>query len=260
MEYLRRHLGRSGLTRVEKMVRIWLGDDQPEYPNRFQQPFRLFMPGLVSKPWYNPNQFKWTQELEDSVDLVKQELNSVLCEGVFQPYLSPFDELLHAANSATAQHQPELSDIRVGIKRSVRTEWSAYFLFRDGEWISVNSSLCCNTKRLLSLTNMGLGEALFSCLPPKTNIRLHSGGCNVVLTCHLGLIVPESCAIRVGTETRNWEAGKVMIFDDSYLHMAWNHGDRERIILLWDIWHPDLTELEIAAMLYLFPLIMKDYP
>jgi aspartyl/asparaginyl beta-hydroxylase (cupin superfamily) len=68
---------------------------------------------------------------------------------------------------------------------------------------------------------------------------------NTRLICHLPLIVPENCgAIRVGNETRPWVEGELLIFDDSMVHEAWNDSDEERVVLLFDIWRPELTEEE----------------
>lgn len=40
---------------------------------------------------------------------------------------------------------------------------------------------------------------------------------------------------------RTWEEGKVMIFDDSFEHEVWHNGSEIRLILILDVWHPDLT-------------------
>ena len=45
---------------------------------------------------------------------------------------------------------------------------------------------------------------------------------NTRLICHLPLIVPNGCWLRVGNETREWEEGKLLIFDDSIEHEAKN--------------------------------------
>lgn len=74
----------------------------------------------------------------------------------------------------------------------------------------------------------------FSCLAAGTHIVLHVGYTNTVLRCHLGLIVPDDCALRVGNQTNNWVEGKCFVFDDTVEHEAWNHGDKARIILLID--------------------------
>ena len=63
------------------------------------------------------------------------------------------------------------------------------------------------------------------------------------------LIVPENCgAIRVGSEARPWVEGELLIFDDSMLHEAWNDSDSERVVLLFDIWRPELTPEERALV------------
>ena len=64
----------------------------------------------------------------------------------------------------------------------------------------------------------------FSALDAHTWLKPHHGHTNAQLKMHLGLIVPvrpsgESCALfRVGTETRAWQQGHVLFFDDSFEH------------------------------------------
>ena len=41
------------------------------------------------------------------------------------------------------------------------------------------------------------------------------------------------------------QAGKALIFDDSYNHEAWHDGDATRILLILDLWHPELTNEEV---------------
>lgn len=40
---------------------------------------------------------------------------------------------------------------------------------------------------------------------------------------------------------RTWEEGKIMVFDDSFEHEVWHNGTDIRLILIIDVWHPDLT-------------------
>jgi aspartyl/asparaginyl beta-hydroxylase (cupin superfamily) len=40
--------------------------------------------------------------------------------------------------------------------------------------------------------------------------------------------------------------GKAIVFDDSFEHEAWNDGNSARITLVFDIWHPDLTQREVC--------------
>src|SRR3546814_9705290 len=63
-----------------------------------------------------------------------------------------------------------------------------------------------------------------------------------LLICHLPLVVPDGCGLRVGAETRSWREGELLIFDDSFEHEAWNRGTSDRTILLFEIWRPDIED------------------
>ena len=90
--------------------------------------------------------------------------------------------------------------------------------------------------------------ALFSVLKAKTHIPPHWGMLNTRLIVHLPLIVPSDCRLRVGNEIRPVEAGKAMIFDDSIEHEAWNDSDETRVVLLFEIWRPELDAGERRAL------------
>lgn len=44
----------------------------------------------------------------------------------------------------------------------------------------------------------------------------------------------------MGAETRNWQDGKCLIFDDTVKHEAWNYSDKTRIVLLVDFKKPEV--------------------
>jgi aspartyl/asparaginyl beta-hydroxylase (cupin superfamily) len=95
-------------------------------------------------------------------------------------------------------------------------------------------------------------SVLFSLLKPGTRIQPHNGQINARLICHLPLIVPPGCALRVGNETRPWVMGETLIFDDSIEHEAWNDSRETRVVLLFEVWRPELTAAErssVAALL-----------
>ena len=48
----------------------------------------------------------------------------------------------------------------------------------------------------------------------------------------------------VEDEHRDVMRGEVCTADDSINHEAWNNGADDRIVLIFDVWHPDLTEQE----------------
>ena len=87
-------------------------------------------------------------------------------------------------------------------------------------------------------------NALFSALSPKTHIPPHNGETNARLVAHLPLIVPHGCVFRVGFEERQWRVGECLIFDDTIEHEARNDSDDLRVILIFDLWNPLLSETE----------------
>jgi ornithine lipid ester-linked acyl 2-hydroxylase len=111
--------------------------------------------------------------------------------------------------------------------------WSIFGLYGYGLKIEQNCKLCPETTKLVEQIP-NLLTAGFSALAPGTHIAPHTGYPDGVLRCHLGLIIPDNCAIRIGDETRTWQEGKCLIFNDTIEHEAWNRSDRDRIILLLD--------------------------
>jgi aspartyl/asparaginyl beta-hydroxylase (cupin superfamily) len=60
----------------------------------------------------------------------------------------------------------------------------------------------------------------------------------------LPLIVPPGCYFRVGNETRRWERGRAFVFDDTIEHEAVNTSSEARVVLIFDIWKPELSSEE----------------
>lgn len=95
------------------------------------------------------------------------------------------------------------------------------------------------------MTGTPFSYTFFSTMKPGTSISPHYGACNIKLRCHFPLFVPEEAFLRVAGDPRPWTEGKMIIFDDSYEHEAANLSDNEeRVILLFDIWHPHLSQAE----------------
>jgi aspartate beta-hydroxylase len=65
---------------------------------------------------------------------------------------------------------------------------------------------------------------------------------------HLPLIVPGDCALNVGGESHVWQEGRIVVFDDTYEHEAWNRSSEPRVVLIFDVWNPHLTEVERSAV------------
>jgi aspartyl/asparaginyl beta-hydroxylase (cupin superfamily) len=85
---------------------------------------------------------------------------------------------------------------------------------------------------------------MFSRLDPHTVIPAHTGSSNVRLIAHLPLVLPGPARFRVGNETRPWKLGEGWVFDDTIEHEAWNDADEARIVLIFDVWNPFLSDQE----------------
>ena len=68
------------------------------------------------------------------------------------------------------------------------------------------------------------------------------------MVCHLPLVVPEGCWFRVGAETRRWERGQAFLFDDTIEHEAANPSNQLRVVFIFDVWNPALSQVERDAV------------
>jgi aspartate beta-hydroxylase len=96
---------------------------------------------------------------------------------------------------------------------------------------------------------------LFSLLRPGAKIPPHTGRANTRLICHLPLMVPENCGLRVGNDVRAPVEGKVWAFDDTIEHEAWNLSAHNRVVLIFEIWKPELSEQERGLVNGMFEAI-----
>jgi aspartate beta-hydroxylase len=92
------------------------------------------------------------------------------------------------------------------------------------------------------------GLVYLSRLAPGTRVAPHCGPTNMRIRVHLGIDIPPGCGIRAGGVTTAWETGRCIALDDSYPHEVWNGGDRARIVLVADVWHPDLSDDEVQLL------------
>ena len=180
-------------------------------------------PGLPRKPWHDPQQFPIVRDLEAMSDVIAAEVRSL----------------------DRVRFQDEAEDI----DRSGR--WSVFFLYRRGRKNEDNCQLCPQTAAIFEAHRATLslgGLVYFSVLDPFTHVAPHTGPTNMRLRCHLGIDVPTGCTLTVDGDTRGWEAGRCIVFDDSLMHEVWNPSPERRIVLIVDLWHPDLSDVEISLL------------
>ncbi|HEX2762607.1 MAG TPA: aspartyl/asparaginyl beta-hydroxylase domain-containing protein [Allosphingosinicella sp.] len=233
--------------RMDEAFDIMLGRRGVE-PRRVpypQRPSAFYFPGLPQRPFYEREAFPWAARVEAASAAIRAEAQALLDRGEsFAPYVQ------------AEKNRPQ-RDFH-GMQDD--PSWGAFYLWKDGERIAENAARCPATMAALEgvpLTQIPgrTPSVLFSLLRPGAHIPPHHGMLNCRLICHLPLIVPPGCWLRVGGETRQWEDGKLLIFDDSIEHEAKNGSERLRLVLLFDIWRPELSEAERAAVAAMFTAI-----
>ena len=211
----------------------------------FQQPRTYYFPELPQVQFYDPSDVPWIPKLEAATSDIRAELVEVLQgKNAFEPYVQPGSERPHKEPSGLDNNP----------------DWSAFYLWKDGEIVPENAARCPRTMSALAevpLTRIKSRSpsVLFSQLRPGAHIPAHTGLVNTRLICHLPLIVPPGCALRVGNDTRGPVEGKVWLFDDTIEHEAWNRSDRTRVILLFEVWRPELTDDERRLVTAMFEAI-----
>lgn len=202
-------------------------------------PTNYCYPGLGETEFFDPASFSWADTIEAAWSDVAGEFSALLESQ--QSHLLPYIQY------------PENVPLHQWKALNNNNDWSAAHLFQNGMSIAGNVRSCPLTVKLLSSLPQpeipgGGPNAMFSLLAPQTHIPPHTGINNARLVCHLPLIVPKGCWFRVGSQTRVWEPGKLLIFDDTIEHEAMNPSDQLRVVLIFDIWHPALDDQEKAGI------------
>ncbi|HAI60058.1 MAG TPA: hypothetical protein DCM32_09305 [Xanthomonadaceae bacterium] len=210
---------------------------EPDHPD--WRPGLMYIPGLEPRHWYDRAEFDWVADVEAETATIRAELLAVMSDAEgFTPYIND------PPGSRGAEYWAALN-------RS--TDWSAFHFARRGRSFDNNRRRCPRTAAVLDRLPLmrvpGYApEPMFSVLKPKTRIPPHYGSVNGRLVVHLPLIVPPDCgALKAGVEARSWVEGRIMVFDDAALHEAWNDSEQTRVVLIFDIWNPQLAAVEREA-------------
>jgi aspartyl/asparaginyl beta-hydroxylase (cupin superfamily) len=141
--------------------------------------------------------------------------------------------------------------------------WSTLFFWKEGERCEhicndypVTAAACEEAPLAIIATHAP--TVMYSCLAGGARIPPHTGATNVRLVLHLPLIVPPKCGYRVGHVTREWKVGVPWIFDDTIEHEAWNDSDQLRVVLIFDVWNPLLSDAERELVTALLSAV-RDY-
>ena len=220
-----------------------------------QRPNVLLIRDLLTRPNVTSLHWNTCRTLEDlGKDIVLQE------------YVSACWDNSHSSTSSLE------NDVRMG-------KWQVLHLLNQGLWVQSNIDLCPQTTNAVQQSIIAqsimngciFGNIFISVLYPGTVVDPHCGPSNVRHRLHFPLLVPSSSStpvesepeLRVAKERITWTEGKCVVFDDSIVHSASYPAEvrntppqwqcRRRVVLIVDLWHPDLSIEERDAIRDLYP-------
>ncbi|XP_016311159.1 aspartyl/asparaginyl beta-hydroxylase-like isoform X2 [Sinocyclocheilus anshuiensis] len=222
------HLGDALQRTGDKSAYDWYeaGHRQGHFASVWQRSL-YNVPGLRAQPWWMAEETRYTA-------LVKM---------LERNWLTIRDEALSVLDSNSGQFLPEDEYLRE------TGDWGQFTLWQQGRKVASSCRYVPKTCALLEhypeATSCKRGQIKFSVMQAGTHVWPHTGPTNCRLRMHLGLVIPsKGCRIRCTNQTREWEEGKVLIFDDSFEHEVWQEAESYRLIFIVDVWHPQLTQLQ----------------
>lgn len=233
-------------------------------PSRLQRGCPNIIPELRAKPFWDINEhkyeFPWVLNLENKFQVIKDEFMSLVGHSaLFQPYRSPKSD-----DSKASDHIGEIA--------TDAGAWNVCYLYLHGLDFDKNLQKLPILTQALSEIQRPYHHAFLSALVPGTKITPHYGPTNKKLRCHFPILIPDSLhddsnssndnnsrntdsksssKLYAGDEERELKEGKCVIFDDSFIHSSCNEGKTPRVVLIFDVWHPDLTQEEIKFLSFI---------
>lgn len=177
-------------------------------------------PNLRAQPWWLPGDTGYQsiiQQLEGQWEAIRSETRGLL---------------------GNLQELP---------KRSCDTgDMRQLLLYSNGKVDDKGCGLLPHTCALIgsisAATSYNSGQVKLVAMTPGTVTWPTVAPSNTHLRLHLGLVIPSNASITVANETRSWQEGKVLVFDDSFEYTMQHKGseDTELLLLSVDVWHPDI--------------------
>lgn len=200
---------------------------------------------LGDKKYFDPYAMPVAKELEDNFPVIQGEIKSILKR---YDDFAPFQDI-----------SPDQTYI------SNDDKWRMFFFKAAGVNFKRNQSFAPETFKILNRHKYVI-SAYISVLGPRKMLMPHEGPWSGILRMHLGVVIPgnKECTLVNGGEKYHWEEGKVVLFDDTYEHIAVNQTNELRAILFLDLMRPlpqpwKFINWAVLRLSVLFPYIWVPY-
>ena len=127
----------------------------------------------------------------------------------------------------------------IGFHTFFKRGWTRFYLYWYGATPASARAACPRTCELVAATPAIRG-AMFASLPAGARLGRHRDPFAGCLRLHLGLATPndDACWLEVDGECYSWRDGEAVLFDETYVHEAFNGSAADRLIFLADVERP----------------------
>jgi beta-hydroxylase len=200
---------------------------------------------LGDKKFFDPYHFPVAKQLEDNFPAIQAEIKAILQRyDDFAPFQSISPDQTYISND---------------------DKWRMFFFKAANVNFGRNQQFAPKTFEILN-QHKDVISVYISVLGPHKMLMPHEGPWSGILRMHLGVVIPgnKECTLVNGGEKYHWEEGKVVLFDDTYEHIAVNETDQIRAILFLDVMRPlpqpwKFINWAVLRLSVLFPYIWIPY-
>ena len=147
------------------------------------------------------------------------------------------DEATALSELGAIKKSEKLDD--AGFNSFFKFGWTRFYLKWYGDTLPSAARDCPKTVAILAQVP-NVKAAMFAKLPSGGLLTPHRDPFAGSLRYHLGLSTPndDECFILVDGRKHAWRDGKDVLFDETFIHEAYNKTDQDRIILFCDVRRP----------------------
>lgn len=200
----------------------------------------IFTKKKAAKPIMDLADFPELKLVQDNWEIIRKEAVSLRENGYFDKVKDPTSD----------------GHYDIGFRTFYKYGWSKFYLSWYGTTLKSANDLCPKTVELVSKVP-GVNGAMFSILPVGSKLTKHLDPVATSLRYHLGLKTPndDRCYINIDGTDYSWRDGDALLFDETYLHFAFNNSEEERIILMLEVDRP--THIIGKLINFIFKQIMR---
>jgi hypothetical protein len=224
--------------RVRRMLRSWA--DHAIATCRLDQWLTVDVPELEMSPWVAAETLGIEDVVESAFPDLRREAAKLASREVMAPRYGRLD-----VSEEPMPLNPE--------------GWRHWNLVEGFEWLEERCRPFPAARRAIDAIarRVTILHAGFLVLEPGAVILEHADGVGWALSYSHGLIVPDGCYLKVAGESRAHRERRSLLFNDSFVHGAGNHGRETRVLFAVVCVNPAFTPVEAAGLRIATSLLPK---